>query len=270
MASTQPPMRCTPVSFSHSTGVWETTRSICLWLQTSCSSGATLRSPTRIIRRFAVAAQRLAGVHLVEERQLVRELRIDLGVRDVAAGRHIEIVHGNRVAQPGAFAQGHCDVPAIGLAAERLDVEALERQAREHDDAVIALLAVECDVLVAEPFETLERKLVVGTFGFLQAEDVRPRRLDEPRHRVDAQPHRVDVPGRDGETHGFDADQFGVIATRLRRLRRYHAHQSGGHGGDRKRALARRQRAGAGVTGSFRSIDDREHVRIGPRLVSRL
>ena len=45
---------CAPrSSFSHSIGVCDTTRSICLWLQTSCSSGATLRSPTRMARSDA-------------------------------------------------------------------------------------------------------------------------------------------------------------------------------------------------------------------------
>ena len=68
-----------------------------------------------------------------------------------------------------------------------------------HHDAVIALLSVERDVLVAEPLEALERKLVVRTLGLLQADDVRPHRLDELRHEVDAQPHRVDVPGGDSE-----------------------------------------------------------------------
>ena len=53
----------------------------------------------------------------------------------------------------------------------------LERQAREHDDAVIALLPVERDVLVAEPLEALERESVVGALGLLQAQDVGLRAL---------------------------------------------------------------------------------------------
>src|SRR3977135_1811286 len=94
-------------------------------------------------------------------------------------------------------------MPAVGLAAEVAQAGGIERQAREHGDAVIALLAVERDMRIAEPRESLERKLVVRTFGFLQAEHVRPLGLDETRHQVDAKPHGVDVPGRDRDVHGF-------------------------------------------------------------------
>src|ERR1700760_637652 len=92
-------------------------------------------------------------------------------------------------------------MPAVGLAAEALDVEALEWQLRDHRDAVIALLSVERDVLIAEPLEPLQRKGVVDALGFLQAEHVGPRRLEEFGDEIDAQPHRVDVPGCQGKTH---------------------------------------------------------------------
>jgi len=62
---------------------------------------------------------------------------------------------------------------AVGLAAEILDAEGFEGQPREHDDAVVALLSVERDILIAEPPEPLQRKFVVGTFGFLQTKHVR-------------------------------------------------------------------------------------------------
>jgi hypothetical protein len=58
-------------------------------------------------------------------------------------------------------------VPTIAFAAKRLNLEALERQAREHYDAVIALLPIERHVLIAEALEALERKPVVGTLGLL-------------------------------------------------------------------------------------------------------
>src|SRR5690348_17256863 len=75
--------------------------------------------------------------------------------------------------------------------------------ARDHRHAVVALLPVQGDVLVAEPPEALERKLVVRTLGLLQTEDVGARRFDELRHKVDAQAHRVDVPGGDEKAHSF-------------------------------------------------------------------
>ena len=64
---------------------------------------------------------------------------------------------------------------AVGLAAEALDVAGLERQARKHGDAVIALLAIEGRVFVAEAPEALERKGLVGALGFLQTEHVGAR-----------------------------------------------------------------------------------------------
>jgi hypothetical protein len=72
---------------------------------------------------------------------------------------------------------------------------------REHDYAVISLLPIEHGVLVSQTLETLERKPIVRTLGFLQAEDIRPDRFDEFRHALDAQPYRIDVPGGDGEAH---------------------------------------------------------------------
>ena len=49
MASTQSSEPYMRVNFSTSMGVWDTTFKSCLWLQTSCSSGAMLKSPTAII-----------------------------------------------------------------------------------------------------------------------------------------------------------------------------------------------------------------------------
>ena len=71
----------------------------------------------------AVAAQRGVVAHLVEEGELVREFRIDLRIGLVAAGRHIEIVQRDRIAQPGVLAEHGRDVAAVGLAAKRLDVD---------------------------------------------------------------------------------------------------------------------------------------------------
>ena len=110
-------------------------------------------------------------------------------------------MHRDGVAQSGALAEHRGDMATVGLAAEALDIEAFERQSRQHDDAVIALLAVERHVIVAEPLETLAWKSVVGTFGLLQAKYVGTDRLDEFGDQIDAQPHRIDVPGCQSELH---------------------------------------------------------------------
>src|SRR5918993_3011402 len=94
-------------------------------------------------------------------------------------------------------------MPAVRLAAEILDAEGFEWQTREYDHAVIALLSVQRDVLIAKPLKALERKLIIGAFGFLQAEHVRAGGLDEARHQIDAKAHRIDIPGRDRKLHRF-------------------------------------------------------------------
>jgi len=83
-------------SFSHSIGVCDTILSNCLCDHTSFSYGATLRSPTRICRSSPARMQRLAGFHLVEELQLVLEFRIERGVGNIAARRHVEIMQHQR------------------------------------------------------------------------------------------------------------------------------------------------------------------------------
>ncbi len=188
-------------SFSTSTGVCETTFRSCLCDQTSFSCGATLRSPTRMWRSSPARMQRLAGLHLVEESELVIEFRIERGIGDVAAGRHIEIMQHQRLCELRLFAEGHRDVAGIDDVAEGADVGRLERQLRDHGDAVIALLSVQRDVLIAEPLEAFARKRIVDAFGFLQAQHVRPVRFQEFRDDIDAQPHRIDVPGCQGKPH---------------------------------------------------------------------
>src|SRR6478752_3342275 len=89
----------------------------------------------------------------------------------------------------------------IHLVAEGTDVRGLEWNLRDDGDAVIALLPVQRDVLVAEPLEALQRKGVVDALGLLEAQHVRPRALEKLRDQIDAQPHRIDVPGCQGKTH---------------------------------------------------------------------
>ena len=84
----------------------------CLCDQTSVSSGATLRSPTsdhRLVARRA--GLRTSARHLVEEVQLVREFRVLVGIGNVAAGRHIEIVQLDAARQLGDRRGGNRSVP---------------------------------------------------------------------------------------------------------------------------------------------------------------
>ena len=68
---------------------------------------------------------------------------------------------------------------------------------------MIALLSIQRDMLIAQAAETLQRKRIVDAFGLLQAQHVRPHRLDEFGDQVDAQTDGVDVPGGQGDLHGM-------------------------------------------------------------------
>src|SRR6267378_2415946 len=103
---------------------------------------------------IAARMQRLARLHLVEKLELVLEFRIERGIRNVAAGRNVEIMQYQRLCQLRLAAERHRDVTRIDLVAEGADVGCLERQFRDHRDAVITLLSVQRDVLIAEAPET--------------------------------------------------------------------------------------------------------------------
>ena len=87
-------------------------------------------------------------------------------------GAEIRTLPAYRIAQRGLLAERHLDVTRVGLAAIALHRLGIERQPRDHGDAVVALLAVQRDVLIAEPLEALPREGVVDALYFLQAEHV--------------------------------------------------------------------------------------------------
>ncbi|CDX46437.1 hypothetical protein MPLDJ20_90013 [Mesorhizobium plurifarium] len=143
------------------------------------------------------------GVHLVDEIELVAEFAVDLRVRLVAAGRDVEIMHQHRFA-----ARLHPDrqMPAVVDLAETPLFHQLDRAAGDGGDAVIALLTVEQDVLVARLAEGLFREELVRNLGLLQAEHVGRVFLQQPLDDRHAQAHGIDVPGGDGERHAASPD----------------------------------------------------------------
>ncbi|MNV90311.1 hypothetical protein D3C71_1846850 [compost metagenome] len=88
----------------------------------------------------------------------------------------------------------------------------MQRQARDRRHAVIALLAVHLDMIVAERLQGLGRKLVVRALGFLQAEDVRLPGLQQMLDQRHAQANGVDVPSGDGKGHASFPDRLGPDA----------------------------------------------------------
>jgi hypothetical protein len=143
-----------------------------------------------------------ASTHLIQKRELVGEFPIDRRIRNIAAGRNVEIVQRDRVRQSGPLAERDRDMPAVALAAIVADRRRLERQSRNHHHAVVAFLAVERDVLIAKSLEALARKTVVRTLGLLQAQDIGAHRFDEFGDQIDAETHRIDVPGGERYLHG--------------------------------------------------------------------
>ena len=105
---------CQASSRSVSGGVWLTTFSSCLWLQTSCSSGAMFRSPTSDRRARASLRAREPGARLVDEIELVAELHVLLAIRNVAARRDVEVVQFDRAA---LGVDAHAQVAAVALPA---------------------------------------------------------------------------------------------------------------------------------------------------------
>jgi len=135
---------------------------------------------------------------LGEEIELVAELAVDLGIGLVAAGRNVEIVHGERAA---AEIDDGRDVPALLDAAEDATRHVGQRRARDDGDAVIALLAVHRLVCIAGVGQLARRELLVAALDLLQAQDIGPVLAQEIEHDRQPQANRIDVPGGEAERH---------------------------------------------------------------------
>ena len=153
---------------SVSTGVCETTFSSWRWLQTSFSSGATLRSPTSTIRAPSPRRMASQSVSSANMSSLWRNLRIGVGVGNVAAGRDVEVV------QLDPTRKRADRVPAVLDPAPMPAVALVQRQFREHGHAVIGFLAVHVQMVEAEFAAQLSRKPAVLDLDLLQAQHVRP------------------------------------------------------------------------------------------------
>src|SRR5690606_21899494 len=114
-------------------------------------------------------------------------------------GGHVEIVDQDR---PAAGLNAHRQMATVGDIAEPAALDRLDRTARNGGDAVIALLAVDLDMAVAQRMKAVERKELVGTLRLLQAQHVRRALQKQALDDRHAQPHGVDVPGGYREGHG--------------------------------------------------------------------
>ena len=98
--------------------------------------------------------------------------------------------------------EAHLDMPAIHVVAQADGVFFGEGPLREDGDAVIALLAVDGLVDIAQLPERLGGKEVVHDLGFLQAEHVGLLPPEEQVDEAEPQADRVDIPG--GELHAVN------------------------------------------------------------------
>jgi hypothetical protein len=109
--------------------------------------------------------------HLVDETELVLELGVDFGVGLVAACRHIKLCR-RCVLPPASNLTDKCRLSSTPKK-RRFSTISIGRR-ESNGDAVIALLAVDRDVLVTQCAEWLEWKQLVRALRFLQTENVRP------------------------------------------------------------------------------------------------
>src|ERR1700722_17928825 len=77
-----------------------------------------------------------------------------------------------------------------------------ERNARNNRHAVVTLLPVDRDMVIACVTERPKGEIAVGAFCFLKAQDIRLVVEEIPDHEIDAQADRIDVPCGDGKGHG--------------------------------------------------------------------
>jgi hypothetical protein len=66
---------------------------------------------------------------------------------------------------------------------------------------MIAFLAIDRDMRIAELMESGQWKFAVPALCLLEAENVRRLFAQEAGHEIDPQTDRIDVPGGEGETH---------------------------------------------------------------------
>ena len=135
--------------------------------------------------------------HAPQEVQLVIELLVDRGVGFVPSGRDVEIVNCQPRGRPCRVGERDRQMPRVIMAAERAALAAGQRDARDRRDTVVALLAVDRDVLVAECPQIAGRKLAVRALRLLKAEDVGLVLAEETADQGKAKANGINVPGRE-------------------------------------------------------------------------
>jgi hypothetical protein len=110
-------------------------------------------------------------------------------------------MQGDRAAARAAGCQRHGDVTGIPFFAKRAPVDYHQWEFRGNRDPMIAFLAVDRSIWLAEFMESRQGKLAVPALRLLKAQNVRRLLPQKAGHEIDPQTDRIDVPGGKGETH---------------------------------------------------------------------
>jgi hypothetical protein len=137
--------------------------------------------------------------HFRDKAKLVVEFRVDRRIGFIPSGRDIEIVETEFSA---SGSEDNADVTAVAYAAKIKRNRFFDGTTRKDRNAVIALLAMDGLMLVAEFAECLSRKLVILALDLLKAENFRLMMPDEILYQSLPQPNRIDVPGSYLYWHG--------------------------------------------------------------------
>src|SRR5690606_41643647 len=110
----------------------------------------------------------------------------------------------------------------------------VERNARDRGNAVIALLAVDLQMIIAKLAESSRWKLVIRALCLLKAEYIWLMLFQEALHQWHSQAHGVDVPGGNFQRH------WGSPDTAIRDARNRQHPGCAGKRQPRKRSLRRK------------------------------
>src|SRR5690606_30090999 len=132
--------------------------------------------------------------HALEEIELLPELGIDGAVRNVAACGDVDVLEHQALALAEELDADMARFPVILPVMPR---KLAQRDPADRGDTMIALLALDRAMSVAERLERGVRELLLETLDLLQAQHVGLLCLHKACDLIDPQANRIDVPRGD-------------------------------------------------------------------------
>lgn len=152
--------------------------------------GGQQLSPPDAMARFQFFK---AVLHFTQKSQLMGKFLIDIGVGLIAAGRHIEIMHGNRLGLWPALHR-HRNMATVALAAIIDYFTGDDCVFGQGGNPVIPLNAVLGNMAETRFGKGFFGELIIRAFGLLQANNIRVELFNQLEHQFLAQTHRINVP----------------------------------------------------------------------------